>query len=868
VALVVGVCALVGVWGGVGMVVARAAQAQRRADAPVSRSPPPTGVKKAPSGPPLGTGAGTGAAVNGQEEASASAQPSGGDPLAGNGLDSPLCGDAAEAGLPGSAARDCRTSGFEGAQAPTGNYAFDVHINHGLDHLGNGMAVLLQDVSQYWWTALVAFVRGLIVILDWCFTVDLLDSHAMSGLARALRATQATFTQPWLALVLAIAAVIAAYHGLIRRRVAETVSEALLMMAMMVGGLWVIMNPAGTVGALGAWANEASLGTLAATVGGSPDHPYRTLAESNQEVFSAAIDDPWCYMEFGEVSWCSDPTRLDPRLHSAALKIAGEREHAPGQSPALLRGARTNGELFLALPANEAARNSINEEWSLFQVLCGGSEEPCHGPTASEANFRNQSGTWPRVIGLGFISFGLVGMLLLLGFIALRLLHAAIASLIYLLVTPIAVLAPALGEGGRAAFRTWATRLLGAVVSKLVFSFLLGAILMVQHVLLSVHLFGWWTQWLLVSSLWWIAYVRRYRIFELSLGERRGQHRSVVRRLGGALESRTGMASARWAKRRLSAPGPSVERRRRLTQAGAERAKQMANGQVASGLEHRHREASALVEEGDAAQARISAKRTRLGRIQAEHADALSKAAEAKSAREEGLTDFNLFTPPLERDRATAKHGAEEHNHRKHAVKLRRRMDDLRAEIDRDQGQLTAARQTAREGELARSTTGKLYTRAQADEYGRYLDDQAERPRGERDYAGIAGIMEHARGDYERLDSRGQREARLRIDRELDTRKGLVSATADMTASAHADSVGRRDKRKAGKELAHKVDDWMRSEGHPPPRAPSGESPVDAWKREGAAVTHGGARRRGSTVLDDAREVAARRKRQLGRDRR
>src|SRR6202167_2944662 len=272
IALVAGLCALVvAASGGAGTALAHTAQAPVRVAAPASRSPSLTGVKKAPSGPPLGTG--TGAAANGQEEASASAQPSGGDPLAGNGLDSPLCGDAAEDGLPGSAARDCRISGFEGAQAPTGNYAFDVHINDGLAHLGNGMAVLLQDVSQYWWTAQVAFVRGLIVILDWCFTVDLLSSHAMSGLARALRATQATFTQPWLALVLAIAAVLALYHGLIRRRVAETLGEALLMMAMMAGGLWVIVNPAGTVGALGAWANEASLGTLAATVGGSPDHP-------------------------------------------------------------------------------------------------------------------------------------------------------------------------------------------------------------------------------------------------------------------------------------------------------------------------------------------------------------------------------------------------------------------------------------------------------------------------------------------------------------------------------------------------------------------------------------------------------------------
>ena len=60
-------------------------------------------------------------------------------------------------------------------------------------------------------------------------------------------------------------------------------------------------------------------------------------------------------------------------------------------------------------------------------------------------------------------------MVLLIGFIALHLLGAAIISLFYLLLAPAAVIAPALGDGGRAAFRGWATRLLGAVMAKLIY---------------------------------------------------------------------------------------------------------------------------------------------------------------------------------------------------------------------------------------------------------------------------------------------------------------------------------------------------------------------------------------------------------------
>ena len=47
------------------------------------------------------------------------------------------------------------------------------------------------------------------------------------------------------------------------------------------------------------------------------------------------------------------------------------------------------------------------------------------------------------------IAIGVAGMLAVLGFIALRLLGAALAIVIYLLLAPIAVLAPAAGEGGR-----------------------------------------------------------------------------------------------------------------------------------------------------------------------------------------------------------------------------------------------------------------------------------------------------------------------------------------------------------------------------------------------------------------------------------
>ena len=447
-------------------------------------------VARAPSGPPLVSGVGVGGVL---KEESAEAQPAaGGDPLVENGLGSPLCGASARELSP-SAARNCSTADFVAAQAPTANYAFDVNIDTGLLGLGSGaISAAIQDILVMpAWMMIVWVVHALLVALEWSFTLDLLDSPTISAVGHALHETQTSFTRPWLMLALAVASVLAVYHGLIRRRVSETVGQTALMLAMTVGGLWVVSDPAGTVGALADWADRASLGAFGAVAEGTPSGSVVTLADGIAEVFAVTIEPTWCYMEFGEVAWCHDPSRLDPRLRAAGLTIANELQHesaaergqAEARSAELLRAARTNGQLFLALPANGAQRNSIGASGSLLSAICQSSSvTTCRGPTAGEAEFRAQGGTISRCMGLALIAGGALGAILTLGYFALRLLEASIMTLLYLLMAPAAVLAPAFGDGGRWAFRMWAARLFGAAASKLLYGFMLGAVLlMVRH---------------------------------------------------------------------------------------------------------------------------------------------------------------------------------------------------------------------------------------------------------------------------------------------------------------------------------------------------------------------------------------------------
>jgi hypothetical protein len=160
-------------------------------------------------------------------------------------------------------------------------------------------------------------------------------------------------------------------------------------------------------------------------------------------------------------------------------------------------------------------------------------------------------------------------------------------------------------------------------------------------------------------------------------------------------------------------------------------------------------------------------------------------------------------------------------------------------------------------------------------ERARFLDAQAALPaRGRpdqtgarRDYAALAGLAGYARAHYERLDPRVRREARAQIDRELALRRELGPAAVDMAASEGTRSLGHRERVRAAREFDRALGARMRAGGHRKPSSRADNFGLEAWKRTAAAATDPRAPRGKSSVLDDAREVAARRKRQLGRDR-
>jgi hypothetical protein len=686
--------------------------------------------------------------------------------------------------LSATARANCATSGVATAPAPLEHYQFDVHIDTGL--LAFSADRFFQDyLLRPVWMALVWLTHVAVVALEWCFSIDLLGGGTLGTVTQGLRAMGDALTKPWLAPVLAIAAVALLYNGLVRRRVVDTLGQFALLMAMMIGGLWVIADPAGTVGAASRLVNQASLGTLGAAATGDPDHPVRSLEDALGALFDVSVTGPWCYLEFGDVGWCRDRSRLDPSLVAAAHEIVA-RDRADASSPAERRQAeveageiaraRTNGELFLALPSNGPRRNSINADASspsLLRALCGSDDDnACSADTGPQAEFRTEKGTGARIGGLLLIVIGAAGMLALVGFICLRLIGSALLALLYLLIAPVAVLAPALGDGGRDTFRRWSLRLLGAVLAKLVYSVFLGVVLLMVRVLASLGSLGWWTQWLLIAIFWWLVFNHRHRVLENVIHER------------GEPIRRPSLANRLFATRQaIKLAAPPAQALRGVVRRGSER------------LRHLESRVADRVRTKWPSDRRSPLAEQVAQTLEREHAQAVATVARAP-ALELGLAEMRERRDGLQRARRRAMAGGD----RRRAVGLQRRERDVQGRIEAGERDLADARAVVTAGEERRRQTGLVHDEAQRASRAELLDRESElrprlakakdRRRGRRDYSLLASMTFLEPGEYDRLPDDERRRAELRIDRWLEERRKLNKAARQ--APRHPDDHARR----------------------------------------------------------------------------
>jgi len=320
----------------------------------------------------------------------------------------------------------------------------------------------------------------------------------------------------------------------------------------------------------------------------------------------------------------------------------------------------------------------------------------------------------------------------------------------------------------------------------------------------SLTAIGWWTQWLLMSALWWGAFLQRHQAINFASvprGAEHGQSGSFTRRLVGALETPRAMAARRLEKHR-NKPAPTIRPRKDADAPGP--------GKTAGG-------AGSLQEPAEPKPPDSSPIRG------------------AESRREELIAQKRTQLQRIHRASEEAREGGQS----RRASELRIRGERVAAEIDRLRGS-DAHPLSPSDGPGERTSGQTPADRLATPGSERLAPGSASaKDGGKRDYAALSRLAGYGREEYERLDAKRRRGARLEIDRALALREELSDARPDPSVGTGRRRLGAAEQ--TSQNVPRRAD--RGSEIAPRPRGPE------------------------SIVMREAREVESGRKRQLGRDR-
>jgi hypothetical protein len=449
------------------------------------------------------------------------------DPLSGLGIRNPVCDEPAE--IHSRATRtSCEITGTPETTYPTSDYGFDVFIPTGVTHpIGDftaGFVTILNGI----WLGLLFVLKLVLTLLGLAFGLNpFADGPTMARISTAVSGIYATVTEPWLSALVVCAGIALAWRGLISRDVAGSVAGTIAAVAMVVCGLWVVHAPRESVGRLASFSNEVALGVIAAPQSGSLGDPTGTYAEAMSHVWSRLVEVPFAGLDFSDVNWalgpppeeavkkaneafCEDNTALTELADLQHIGIHTE-EQCAAFAEARYGKPRRVIDLYLRSSPGSAARAAL---WNYFD------HEEADAYKAKVAA-QGGDGVITRLSMLALFAIGLLGALLLLAWLAIRLLTQAAIAFVLLLALPLALFFPLLGDWGRRSFRRFGLALIGAVLAKLIYAAFLSVVLFGIVILGSVDGSGGSaTGFLLSAAFSWAVFLKRGDLIGwISVGE-------------------------------------------------------------------------------------------------------------------------------------------------------------------------------------------------------------------------------------------------------------------------------------------------------------------------------------------------------------
>ena len=472
------------------------------------------------------------------------------DYLSDLGLTSPFCSGA---GLSSSQQQNCIHSGSPWSAYPVGNYQLDINTgsNGGgiLDLDVTGFVTgLLQEIANGLWMFGLYVLRAALTLVEIAFGLNLFgSSRALGGISGALTNLYQNFDVPWMGAVLAAIGLWGIWTGLIQRKHSYTIGATLASVVMVLVAMWIIAQPADTVGVAYQAANDAALDLIAAPSQGHLTDPQSSFSSAIESLWTQMVRGPWCALDFTSISFCNgkpeaaavklaakdayrDNGLLLLELSEAMSPAGGDCSAAAADAGACVQRyfethqayppPATRADLYLRYSPGSQPRTDLwtyyhgtdNAHILIFDVGGG------HAGVNPEAVSIQGSDGWISRIGLLLLlGFGLLGVLLMLVWIAVRLVLQTCMGLVLLVLAPIALVFPAFGENGRAMFAQWGKALLGSLISKSFYAAMLAAGVTGSSAISALAGTGasFGLTFLLLSAFWWSLFLKRNEVLGL-----------------------------------------------------------------------------------------------------------------------------------------------------------------------------------------------------------------------------------------------------------------------------------------------------------------------------------------------------------------
>jgi TrbL/VirB6 plasmid conjugal transfer protein len=408
---------------------------------------------------------------------------------------------------------------------PLAAYSLDYHTDVGITDLDGVPATIAHWAAAQLWSLTSFLVKTVIDLFSWAFSLDLLagdpnrpDDGALGPVSSAISSLyENVIGEAWVVAAIILAGIWGIWKALVQRRYTETAGALAVSVLFVLIALFFVYQPERTIGQASKWTNTLSLAFLSGANRGTIDDPGQAKRQVADQLFAAQIYQPWVALQFGGLRHCVDTNRTDedgfPRPvgpHDKTADVcrdhlrAGRDGHG-GYAPRFLRhapGSEERNAEYEALKNGEAPDD--DPQFAGY---------PVDKADAPAVDIQQAGGAFQRLTLALVIFVGALGMICLLGFLALAMILAQIVALVLLGFAPVALVIGILPRGGHEFFRNWLGKLATAIFIKALYSLVIAIVVAVSAALASAtESLGFLFAFALQAIFYWAIFLYRKQI--------------------------------------------------------------------------------------------------------------------------------------------------------------------------------------------------------------------------------------------------------------------------------------------------------------------------------------------------------------------